>query len=368
MILFISNSGKSLPIVSRLRRESTDAQIYIHNPAYRKRYDGMLQKVKQSELKKAVKQSDIIVFDTTRPNARTKQDITLLKMFGLKASDPSVFGSIGDLLKQDHKVIGAGKIAEDLENKDFGVKVAEKVGFAIPEILDGVEISTEIWMGLGGPVHYNNIIEDKRLMSGNLGPSIESQSNTVWFEEPMPQLKGMAAFLKANNYIGPCSVNLIIKDNIPFFLGLTPGFKYDAIYCLFELLKDRLTDFFEKDFDVEFHDNFATSQRISIPPYPYAAKELLKKHALDRVIEGDPAKMKHFWMQDVYSDLGAIRCAGSDGVLGVVSGRGDSLGSAWGKVYSGIKKLKIGADLQYRLDGFKSAEKRLALFNKETVV
>ena len=248
MILFISNSGESLPIVYRLRREGTDAQIYIHNPAYQKNYDGILRKVKQNELKGVIKKSDIIVFDITRPNERTKQDIVLLKMFGLKASSPSVFGPVGDVLKKNHKVIGAGKVAETLElGRAHGMKIAEKVGFAIPEFhefktladgqkflkgrkdlwvfkpennddldltyvekfpgeiickmngewqgrvgdipyilqkkMDGAEISSEVWVGPNGPVHYNRTLEDKRLMNGNLGPAIGSQSNTVWIEE-----------------------------------------------------------------------------------------------------------------------------------------------------------------------------------------
>ena len=128
MILFISNSGESLPIVYRLRREGTDARIYIHTPRYRQNYNGIIQKVSPNNLKKTVKKADIIVFDITRANERTKQDILFLRTFGLKASEPSVFGPVADKLKKDHLVIGAGAIADTLElQRSKGVELAQKM-------------------------------------------------------------------------------------------------------------------------------------------------------------------------------------------------------------------------------------------------
>lgn len=435
MILFCSNSGESLPIVYRLKREGTDARIYIHNPRYRKNYDGIVPKVKISELKKAVSKADIIVFDITRPNERSKQDIVFLKMFGLKASTPSVFGPVGDKLKKDHRVIGAGAVAEEIElDRHKGIELAGKMGFAIPEHhefnslskglkflkgrkdlwvfkpennqdldltyvekfageiatkitdewnarigdkceyilqkkIDGAEVSTEVWAGPRGPEHFNRTLEDKRLMTGNLGPAIGSQSNTVWREDDLssvPEMFKMAAYLKTNNYIGPCDANLIISKNVPYFLEWTCRFGYDAIYCLFELLKGKLTDFFEKDFKVDFHKGYAASQRLSVPPFPYADKKLLLEFAKDVTVLGDLSKMPRFWAQDIYYKIDHLACAGADGILGIITGRGDSLGAAWGQVYGAIDKMKICSYLQFRPDGYKSAEKRLAQFNKES--
>ncbi len=436
MILFISNSGESLPIVYRLKREGTDAQIYIHSPRYRGNYNGLLPKVAQKDLKKTVKKADIIVFDITRANERTKQDIMFLKVFGLSPSLASVFGPVADKLSADHKVIGASTVADTLElQRHKGVELAERMGFAIPEYqefntltkgmaflkdkndlwvfkpennqdldltyvenfpgeiytkmsdewsrrigdkckyilqkkIDGLELSTEVWVGPNGPVHYNRTFEDKRLMGGNLGPAIGSQSNTVWIERDLssvaiPLLMKMATYLKASGYIGPCDVNMIVKKKVPYFLEWSPRFGYDAIYCLFELLKGKLTDFFEKDFNVKFDDGFAASQRLSVPPFPYAVPELLKEFARDVTIDGRLDKMPRFWAQDVYQKEDHLACAGSDGILGVVTGRGDSLGSAWGHVYRSIDTMKICSYLQYRKDGAKSHEKRLAEFEKQ---
>ena len=436
MILFISNSGESLPVVYRLRREGTDAQIYIHHPKYRKNYDGLLKKVSVKDLKKTVKKADTIVFDITHPNERTKEDILLLKMFGLKLTLPSVFGPVGEKLSKDHKVIGISDATEEIElQRDKGIELAEKMGFGIPEYhkfdtlsagmkflkgnkgmwvfkpennqdidltyvelfpgeiytkmegewqrrigddceyilqkkIDGLELSTEVWIGPKGPVHYNRTFEDKRMMGGNLGPAIGSQSNTVWIERDLSSvaialLIKMAAHLKSAGYIGPCDVNMIVKGKVPYFLEWSPRFGYDAIYCLFELMNGKLTDFFEKDFKADFTNGFATSQRLSVPPFPYAVPSLLQEYAKDVTIIGRLEKMPRFWGQDIYYNTDHLACAGSDGILGVVTGRGDSLGSAWGHVYRTIDTMNICSYLQYRKDGYKSHKTRLDEFEKE---
>jgi len=428
-IIFMSNSGESLPIVWRLRREGVDAGIYLHSPQYRHNYDGIVPKIKVKDLKRELKKAEIVVFDITRPNEKTKQDATLLKIFGLKNSSPSVFGPVAEKLRKDHKVIGALNVTEAIELKRVrGIKTAEKMGFAIPEFhefktlkdgakflqrrkdlwvfkpegnqdldltyvekfpgelitkmldewlvrisdkceyilqkkIDGAEVSTEVWIGEQGPRHFNHTIESKRLMDANLGPAIGSQSNTIWIKKTRGLLTGpmtkMADYLKSKGYIGPCDANCIIKDGKAYFLEWTPRFGYDAIYCLLTLLKGKLSDFFLKDFDVEFHDGYAASQRISIPPYPYDIPLLRRNYAKDVSIVGGLKDYPFFWAQDVYSDVGKLKCAGADGILGIVTARGKSLAEAWGRLYNAIGKLKVCSYLQHRTDGLADAEKRI---------
>ena len=140
-------------------------------------------------------------------------------------------------------------------------------------------------------------------------------------------------------------------------MEFSPRFGYDAIYCLLTLIKGSLTEFFLNGFQTEFYDGFASSQRITIPPFPYADKELLNAMAKDILIKN---KLEDFWMEDVYmDDKGNIRCAGSDGIIGVVAERGNSLGGSVGNVYRKIDKLKIGSYIQYRTDLGKSQNKRM---------
>lgn len=424
----MSNSGESLPIVWRMKREGADVGIYIHNPRYRGNYKGIMPLITFGDLKKKLKKAEIVIFDITRPNEKTKQDVALLRTFGVKTSSPSVFGPVGEKMKKDHKVIGAATITEELElDRHRGIELAKKMGFAIPEMhefkrlkdgakflegrkdlwvfkpennqdldltyvekfpgelltkileeynqrigdkcdfilqakIDGAEVSSEVWVS-NGPVHFNQTIENKRLMNSDLGPSIGSQSNTVWIKKDdkgviIGPLKKMAYYLKTNGYVGPCDANCIIKGGVPYFLEWSPRFGWDALYCLLTLLKGKLTDFFTKDFKAEFHNGYAASQRLSIPPFPYGSAELRTLYAKDVSVLGTLKEYPMFWAQDVYNGNG-LKCAGADGILGVVAARGKTIEEAWGRVYNAIKKVKVCSYPQYRTDGLQTARKRL---------
>lgn len=424
-IVFISNSGESLPIVWRMKGEGTDVGIYIHSPQYRKNYNGIIGKITFGNLRKELKTAEVVIFDITRPNERTKQDIALLKTFGLKVSSPSVFGPVADKLKKDHKVIGASAITEELElDRHKGIELAQKMGFAVPEMhtfkrlkdgakflegrkdlwvfkpennqdidltyvekfrgelltkileeytkrvgdiefilqrkIDGTEVSSEVWIA-GGPVHYNQTIENKRLMDSDLGPAIGSQSNTVWLKKGggviIGPLTKMANYLKSI-YIGPCDANCIVKGGVPYFLEWSPRFGWDALYCLLTLVNGKITDFFLKDFKADFYEGFAASERLSIPPYPYGSSELRTMYARNVSIIGKLKDYPRFWAQDIY-DEGGLKCAGADGILGVVAARGKSVEEAWGRVYNRIKRIKVCSYPQYRTDGLSRARKRI---------
>lgn len=428
-VIVMSNSGEFLPVVWRLKRGGVDVGIYIHNPQYRRNYKGILPQITFGNLKNELKKTEIVIFDITHPNEKKKNDIALLKTFGLKASLKSVFGPVADKLSKYHRVIGASELTEELElDRHKGMELAEKMGFALPEHhefkslkegvkflqgrkdlwvfkpdnnqdldltyvekiagelitklideytkrigdkfeyllqkkIDGTEVSTEVWVNSQGPVHFNQTIEAKRLMDAELGPAIGSQSNTVWLKKDdgviIKPLKKMAGYLKANGYVGPCDVNCILKDDIPYFLEWTPRFGYDALYCLLTLIKGKPADFFLNDFKVGFHEGYAVSQRLSIPPYPYAEPKLRSIHAKDVSIMGELKDYPQMWFQDIYSDAGKLKCAGADGILGVVTARGGTLEEAWGRLYNAIKKIKVCSYLQYRTDSLKVARKRI---------
>jgi len=383
-----------------------------------------MPKLSLTELKKAVNKADLVIFDITRINEKTKEDVSLLKMFGLKASEKSVFGPVADKLKSSVKVVGGSRQTDLIEfDRQEGTRLAEECGLAIPQThefdnlskgaaflkdrkdlwvfkpfdnqdldltyvekfagelhdkltnqfarrltdkcrfllqkkIAGTEVSTEAWFGPAGAVHCNHTIENKRLMDGDLGPAIGSQSNTVFASPQIPPFLSKAAS-NLPGYIGPVDVNTIVSDGRAYFLEWTPRFGYDALYCLLTLSKDSITDFFIKDFVVSFSNGYAVSQRISIPPYPVYDKRLLKEWARDVAIESQLEKTPFFWAQDVYSDAGKLRCAAADGILGVVTSKADSLDAAWGTLYHNINRLKIGSYVQFRQDGFKQAAKRL---------
>lgn len=247
-------------------------------------------------------------------------------------------------------------------------ELPERVGngkfeYLLQKKIDGVELSTEAWFDGKKWLHLNHTIEDKRLMNSNLGPAIGSQGNSVWMHAGAGPWQGyfdkLTPMLQDADYAGPIDINAIVTQDKVYFLEFSPRFGYDALYCLLSLLDTPLEKFFTPQLNGSFHQGFASSQRISVPPFPYHHRELLEDLAKDVPVEGEINELSNFWLQDVYQNGTGLRCAGSDGIIGVAAARGNSLGGSVGNVYRFIDTLKVGAYLQYRTDGGRRAEKAL---------
>jgi phosphoribosylamine-glycine ligase len=248
---------------------------------------------------------------------------------------------------------------------EYPGRVGDDIPYILQKVIKGTEIDCEGWYTGKKWQHFNFTIENKNLMNGNLGPHIGSQSNTVWIasnkNELIRKVSKMGPFLKKAGYVGPCDITTIVdsKGDI-YFIELSGRLGYDAFYCLMELLNSKITDFFMKDFKGNFSRGFACSQRISIPPYPFATPTLLNTYAKDVTIDKKPST---FWMEDVYWNDG-FKCAGSDGIIGVIAERGKDLRTAWGNTYKSIEELQISSYMQYRTDGLQMAQKRLNKLTK----
>jgi phosphoribosylamine--glycine ligase len=437
MIVFLSNSGESLPLVYRINQAGGEAKIYIHSPKYKSNYEGIVDRLPLSKLPAAVKRAEAVVVDIVRPNERTKQDRNLLKVFGAKLTSSEVFGAVGDKIRKYTPVIGASAETATWElDRNKGTEVAKEVGIAVPESIDfstlkdgirylekqqnqrwvfkphdnqdldltyveswpgelliklrgeykerlgnkydymlqrvveGIEISTEGWFDGERFVFFNHTIEDKKMMNGNKGMAIGSQGNTVWVKQEkgllIDELSNLAPRLKEVGYVGPVDVNCIVseKDQKPYFLEWSPRLGWDAFYCLTQLMDGSLEDFFTKGFQVPFADGFASSQRVTIPPFPYSEPSLLKDFAKGVRIMGSLDEMDNFFAEDVKQGEDGLECAGADGIVGVMAARGNSLGGSVGNMYRSLDTLRIAADRQYRTDGGKRAEKALRQFEK----
>jgi len=260
-----------------------------------------------------------------------------------------------------------GELMAKMEN-EYAARLGNNIEYILEKKIDGAEISTEVWIGDKGLVNYNHTIENKQINDGNLGLSIGSQSNTVWLENPIeskcpviPLMTRMGSYLLSQGYRGPADANCIIKNGKPYFLEWSLRFGYDALFCLLTLVRGKFSDFFFNDFICEWYEGFASSQRITIPPFPYSNPDLRKAYAKDVVMFGQLKDYPFFWAEDILLDNKQLKCAGSDGILGVATAYGKTLEESWGRVYHNIKQLKVAAKKQYRLDGLAEASKR---FNK----
>ncbi|HID93412.1 MAG TPA: hypothetical protein EYP60_04870 [bacterium (Candidatus Stahlbacteria)] len=372
-------------------------------------------------IKKEVRNADLIVFDMVKSNDGTGEDRNLLKIFGAPVKSDNVFGVVGDNIKRKFgkTVIGASEWTEKLElDRKIGSQYAKKIGISIPmthefntlnaginflsknkgkwvfkpnnnkdldltyvesyegellrkmkneypnrignkinyilqEKIEGDEISTEGLFNGKEFTSFNHTLELKKLMTGNVGLSIGSQSNIVWVKKDykgllVDNLRRMEKDLRKAKYIGPIDFNCIVRNGIPYFIEISARTGFDALYNTLNLIKGPISNFFFNKFNVKFKDGFSASERISIPPYPYATPQLLNTFARDVSVN---IMHSNFWMEDVYFNNG-IKCAGSDGILGVETGYGKTFHDAWRVVHRNINKLKISAPIQYRMDGF----------------
>lgn len=350
MILFITNSGESLPIALRIQKEGVEAKVYVHNSTYYNNYDGLVYRVKVSELKKAIQVAELVVFDTNRKNEKTKNDLVLLKMFGLPKDSVTVFGALADKIKDVSNVIGASAKAEDIVSK---LKTSKKK-------VEGVELITEGWFNGEEFVFYNHVFENRKFLTGDLGVSLRSQTNLVWIsKQPLLQkgFKKLVPILKEAGYKGVIGIKTVIssKNKKPYFLEYTTGFKFDALYCLLSLVEGSIADFFSKVFDVRFLQDYAASERITIPPFPYSEPSLLAAHAKDVRVSFNGT----LWGQDIKAQDKGFRVVGADGIVGTEAVTGDTISKAFGNVFKAIHALEIDAPLQYRIDGARLMEKRI---------
>lgn len=259
--------------------------------------------------------------------------------------------------------------------KQLPARTGEKFSYILQKVVKGHEISSEAWWTGNEWCHYNHTIENKRTMNNNLGPAIGCQDSIVWVkDEPVNSnslmVKAFAAYtpyVKRSGYIGPVDFNCIVtEDGKAYFLEFTHRHGYDATFCFFELLTSGIGNFYLNDFQGTFFDGFAGSQRITIPPFPEEDKEQLVKKALGVPIV-NKLPLDWFWGGDIKVEDGQLMCAGADGILGVVTGRGKTLMTCVDEVYKNIHKLKVGAYLQYRTDLDVRARKVLSAFKKWNV-
>lgn len=152
-IVFISEHGNSLPVAWKLMQQGVECFVYVHEPAYRKCYAGLIPRISLHRLEQRIKEASHIVIDMVRSNCDSPEDKAFLKQFSLSKTD-GVFGALGDKIRKTHPdkvVIGGGVFSEEVElNREKGIALARKLGFDIPEYHKFVSLSAGVKF-LAGP-------------------------------------------------------------------------------------------------------------------------------------------------------------------------------------------------------------------------
>ena len=249
----------------------------------------------------------------------------------------------------------------------------EQAVYILQSFVDGVECSNELWFDGDEFSCASRTIEDKKLGSGNTGPATGSQSNVVAMCEDMDghgfkEIQKLKPYLVRAGYVGPVDANIIFNENKAYFLEWTPRLGWSAFYCLCSFIPDgQLSNFILNDFQAVFKGGYVASQLISLYPYPNLDKKQLEMMVKGNLINHRLQDLNDFWLQDVYlDDSKQLRVAGSDGIVGVLTGHGDTVEESIDKVHDRIKKLQIQGNLQYRTrhDHMTRAIERVNKLNK----
>ena len=237
--------------------------------------------------------------------------------------------------------------------------------FILQEFVEGIELSTEVWFSDGSPVFPpNGTMEEKKFMSGNIGPNTGCQGSVVWpypTSEPkiiQQTIRKLYPALKAMKYSGCLDINTIVgEDGKAWFLEFTARFGYSAIYALAEILNDDLGKVIHdcakgtlKEMDVR--DEFGMAIRISVPPYPLESHSPghapVVRESKDKPVRNVP--LGHSWLLDIKKEgKDELVTCGIDGAVLEITSAGKSVDAARNALYKMVKDVDL-PDMQYRND------------------
>jgi hypothetical protein len=244
-----------------------------------------------------------------------------------------------------------GELIEKLHSKGFASRLTDK-RFLIEKYIEGITFDEEVWWNGDRFRALNSTIEHKRFGTGDTGPNVGSSLNVVWAKgQSLVNWAALVPFLQRTGYIGPIDATFQVDSSGAAWFLEWGGFRlgYDAVFCLFELLRGNITHFFDNDFGVGLNDDqVAASIRFSLQPYPYEVRPLCEKYAA-----GSPilSGIEDAWWFDVKLGKRGMECAGADGILGAMASKHDEPKAAMELSLKKIRKLKVCGDLQYRTDG-----------------
>lgn len=227
--------------------------------------------------------------------------------------------------------------------------------FILQEKMDGVEISTEGYFNgkefVGG---WNHTLERKRLMDGDIGMQTGAQGAIVFGNGENRLVKELVlpleTYLRANHYVGPIDVNVIVNKDRAYFLEFCGRFGYHGIEPFSMLLKGERGQFFA---DIaggkgapELLDEFAIAVRLSM--YPLEGNDDYKGlKALDVPSYLAP----YVWLSYcTFGKDGQPLLSGVDGMVGCVCTTNDTIEGAREDAYRLIDGITLTQDMMYRTD------------------
>jgi phosphoribosylamine--glycine ligase len=407
----ISKYGDGAALGLRLAAEGHDVDLWIKVPDAPNLYQGILPRVK--DWKQGISKDTILVFDMSGfgkevdeykakgfrviGGSKIADEMELDRGFGLAIAEnhgiavpPSQefndFAAAKEFLAEKGDEGDGGWVFKPNDNKEdiptFVATSTEQMvamlehyetlwkgdaSFVLQQVVEGTEVSSEVWCveGVIIPGSYNNTLEQKKLMPGDLGPNTGCMGSTVRFGL-CPRIydevfKKLQPWLKAQKFTGPLDINCIVADDeTPYMLEWTPRFGYSAIYAFAEGLNMPLGEFFEAIASGEIPtldplEEWLGALRLTMPPYPHCEDVSQDKGVPLLGLELDD---EHTWPLDVMLNEGRLVCSGANAIIAEVTGHSDDLSDLWSDIYGRTKMLQI-PEVQYRTDNYVDVQRRV---------
>lgn len=280
-----------------------------------------------------------------------------------------VFKPVGDV--DDKSTTYVSKSADDMLRYFDVLFRSAKVGkYVLQEVVEGVEVSTQVYLNESGYHALNHTLECKRFLNGEIGPNTGCAGSLVWMakrDNPLFE-KGLRKLLQPLlelGYSGPIDLNTIVNPEGVWGLELCPRLGYDSDALLARLLPIKFSEFLaavatnESMPDLTAKHPFCASVRLSIPPYP--CEGLPDKFYKAGVpIEGlHENNLDRFYVYDVRrrGESDDLETAGLCGWVGSPLAVGETPGEAFDGAYEMLKHVRV-PNGQYRTDVCEATSKR----------
>lgn len=205
------------------------------------------------------------------------------------------------------------------------------IGMAMKK-MDGIPIMASAWWS-GDHFDFHTLaIQDRALLNGGQGPTLNSNIMTIWswrLELLKKIFKKLSQKImdKEPDYVGFINIELTLGDDLAYFRRIFFGATYDFLYCLSALHEKDLNILF----DSRSENTRGFSSSVRLHAYPYGLPEnknlvdsIRDRMALPELKEGDETYI-------------CVR-------------QGDTIRESWDRIMSDLGPLgKHG--ICYRLDG-----------------
>ena len=424
-ILLYSLSGEGLIFADKIRQEGHDLIAFIKEPSCRRLYDGMVFKTTDPDAMAA--QADLIIFDDNgmgeKADAYREKGYAVWgggtfvdklehdRLYGMEVFreygipipetwDVHDLAGVKDVLKSEfargEKVVikldgadAAGSafsfVAKNPEACEEQVEhwindgaLSEWSGI-IQRFVSGIEVSVEGWWNGEEFSTHNITLEEKKLLAGDLGPSVGCAYNTIVRIDGgsklfKTQLEPIIPLLKAKGYVGPIDTNSIVgEDGTAYALEWTPRLGYEATPTLAwgnnHGYVNKILHILGLGGEFEgfgYKGRIWGAARVYVPPYPVSLPDPKAEREMYETCRGVPILDREkveedFWLYDAMKDEdGRLVCGGTTGMIGVAFGAGDDPREAAMASYRVAEKINVPNKGWRALDGWKRHSDALA--------